>query len=52
MTLNDLAKQITQKEGKKVQVNIAQTKEVLRHTLLILKDMTIEDLTALLKKVK
>jgi len=29
MNLNELAKKITDKEGKKEQVNIAQTKEIL-----------------------
>ncbi len=38
MNLNDLAKEICKREGKKVQVNIAQVKEILKITLKLLND--------------
>jgi hypothetical protein len=33
MNLNDLAKQVTLAEGKKISLPIGQVKEVIRHTL-------------------
>ncbi len=38
MNLNQVAKEICLREGKKIQVNIAQVKEVLKITLQILKE--------------
>lgn len=50
MNLNDLAKQITEKEGLKKSMTIAQVKEVLRITLSILADMDLLTLAKTLAK--
>ena len=50
--LNDLAKQITEAEGGKVNLSIAQVKEVLRITLRLLADMPLSAVAALLERVK
>jgi hypothetical protein len=49
---NMLAAHIAAKEGKKVQVNIAQIKEVLRWTLIILSDYADEEILRLIAKVR
>jgi hypothetical protein len=49
---NMLAAWIAGKEGKKVQVNIAQIKEVLRWTLLGLADNTDAEILTLIAKVR
>ena len=43
INLNKIAKEVARREGKKRQVNIAQIKEVLRHTLDILADIQKDD---------
>jgi len=50
--LNKFAKTITLKEGLKKSLNIAQVKEVIRITLKNLKNVTVDELMALLKRVK
>ena len=50
MDLNKLAKQIAAQEGKRVPVNIAQIKEVLRITLTLLAALRAEDLADLLNR--
>lgn len=40
---NDLAAEITRREGKKVSISIAQTKEVLRVLREVLDEMSLED---------
>jgi predicted DNA-binding antitoxin AbrB/MazE fold protein len=52
VNLNTLAREITLKEGKKLNLTIAQVKEVLKLTLVSLKTLTLEDLTELLRRVK
>lgn len=52
MNLNELAIEITEDEGLKKSISIAQVKEVLRIVLRILKDMSIVELGELLKRVK
>lgn len=52
MNLNDFAKQITLKEGLKKSLSIGQVKEVIRLVLLALKDMTLEEIVAILRKIK
>jgi hypothetical protein len=52
MNLNDLAKKITLKEGKKLNLSIAQVKEVMHIFLHELKDMSIVDVANMLKKYK
>lgn len=48
--LNDLAKTITEKEGKNSEVNIAQVKEILKITLHELADMDRVQIAKLLKR--
>jgi len=50
INLNNWAKEITLKEGKKVNLSIAQVKEVLSIILKDLKQMTLEQISSLLKK--
>lgn len=50
--LNKLAKEISQSEGKKVNLSIAQIKEVLRIVLLKMKGFTLDQITELLKRFK
>ena len=50
--LNDLAREITLREGKKISLPIAQVKEVMHLTLKYLKDMHLADVISLLNKVK
>lgn len=53
MNLNELAQEISKLEGKKVQVNIAQIKEVLKCLGAVLTDMeTHEALLVLAKLVR
>jgi hypothetical protein len=47
-----LAAQVAGKEGKKVQVNIAQIKEVIRWTLVSLSEYSSAEIAALMKKVR
>jgi len=49
---NMLAAQVAGKEGKKVQVNIAQIKEVIRWTLVSLSEYSSAEIAALMKKVR
>lgn len=51
MNLNELAKEIAKREGKKVQVNIAQIKEILRVMKDIFEDRP-EDVQILQKGIK
>lgn len=50
MNLNELARKIAQKEGLKKQVNIAQIKEILRITLKLLKEYTLDEIVKLFKR--
>lgn len=50
--LNVLAQAITEQEGLKKSLSIAQVKEVLKLTLRHLKGMTVEEVASLLKRVK
>ena len=52
VNLNTLAKTITDKEGKKVNLSIAQVKEVLKLTLHELADEDTVKVLTLLKKYK
>lgn len=52
MNLNDLAEIVTQSEGKKINLSIAQVKEVIKILLSILKDMNTVELAAIFKRVK
>ena len=45
-----IAETITRKEGKEVEVNIGQVKEILKITLEILSDLTPEEITGLFEK--
>jgi len=45
-----IAEEITSKEGKEVEVNIGQVKEVLKITLGILAELDTEELNVLLEK--
>jgi len=50
--LNKLAKEITVKEGKKISLPIGQVKEVLRISLLKLKEYSLGEIMELLKRIK
>lgn len=50
--LNQMAKRITLKEGKKIQVNIGQVKEVMRLMLLELKAMKPSEVLKLLERYR
>ncbi len=50
MNLNDLAKEICKREGKKVRVNIGQIKEILRITIDILNEYVIAKAQAMVTK--
>lgn len=50
MNVNALAKRITDREGKRVAVNIAQVKEVLRITLEELAEADVLEVLQLLQK--
>ena len=50
MNLNDFAKEITLKEGKKLSLSIAQVKEVLKITFTKLAGMPVTEVGAILKK--
>lgn len=50
--LNKFATQITLREGLKKSISIAQVKEVIKLVLLALKDMTLDELIELLKRIK
>lgn len=52
MNLNELAVEVTEDEGLKESISIAQVKEVLRIILRIIKSMSIVELGALLNRVK
>jgi hypothetical protein len=52
VNMNDMAKRICQREGGKVNLPIAQVKEVMRLTLLELKSLSIGEVAALLDRVK
>ena len=52
MNLHNFAVYITREEKLKKQVNIAQVKEILKITLRMLKDMSLAEITNLLKKQK
>lgn len=49
INLNKLAKDITEKEGKKVSLSIAQVKEVLKIALCLLSKHKISDVIKLLE---
>lgn len=51
MNLNELAREISKLEGKKVPVNIAQIKEVLRCFGKVLSDLAPEEAFYLLSKL-
>ena len=50
VNLNDLAKSITLKEGKKLNLSIAQVKEVLKITLNLLAKMSYAEVAGILKR--
>lgn len=52
MNLNDFAKEVTLKEGKKLNLSIAQVKEVLKIAFTKLCKMDIEEVSKLLKRYK
>lgn len=52
VNLNDLAKSVTLKEGKKLSLSIAQVKEVLKIILELLAKMTYGEVSELFKKTK
>lgn len=52
MNLNQLAKKISEKEGKKVQVNIAQIKEILKCLIEIAAEAGVEGLVPQYKGAK
>lgn len=52
INLNDWAKSITEKEGKKVNLSIAQVKEVMKIIFRDLKGMPLGDINDLLKRIK
>ena len=52
VNLNSFAKGVTLKEGLKKSLSIGQVKEVIRLVFLALKDMKLEEIVAILKKVK
>jgi len=51
LNLNNVAKEITLKEGKKVNLTIAQVKEVMKLTLNWFANLEMEDRAILLKKL-
>ena len=52
MNLNEMAEEVSKKEGKKISLSIAQIKEVLKIVLRILKDMEYGEVADLLKRIK
>lgn len=52
MNLNELAVELTKKEGKKVQVNIAQTKEMVNGFCSILSEMSVVQLIPFIIKMR
>jgi len=52
MNLNQLAKRISEKEGKKVQVNIAQIKEILKCLIEIAAEAGVEGIVPQYKGAK
>ena len=52
MNLNELAKKITLKEGKKVSLSIAQVKEVMKITLTELASMRQEEAEKIIARYK
>lgn len=52
VNLNDMAKRITLKEGKKRQVSIAQVKEVMKLTFEELAELEIEEITKIINRYK
>ena len=52
MNLNTWEKELTLAEGKKVSLTIAQTKEILRLILIDLSNMSLEDITKLIGRIK
>ena len=52
INLNDLSVRITEAEGKKVSLPIGQVKEVIRLTLKELKNLTLEEVASILKRIK
>lgn len=52
MNLNTLAKDVTLKEGQKVNLSIAQVKEVIKIVLKALSELTLDEVTQLLARVK
>jgi hypothetical protein len=52
MNLNKFAKDIALAEGLKKSLSIAQIKEVIRLTLFGLKDLTVDELIGLLRRIK
>ncbi len=52
VNLNDWAVKITKKEGKKINLSIAQVKEVLKIVLKDLKEISLKDIIALLSRIK
>ena len=52
VNLNSFAKEVTLKEGKKINLSIAQTKEVIKIVLQLLSKMTVADLLSLMTRIK
>ena len=52
VNMNKWATEITKREGKKVNLTVAQVKEVMRLILVDMKEMSLADISALLAKVK
>ena len=52
VNLNDWAIEITKKEGKKINLSIAQVKEVLKIVLNDMKKMEFGEITTLLSRIK
>ena len=50
--MNKWATEITLKEGKKINLTVAQVKEVMRLILVDMKDMSLVDISTLLVRVK
>jgi hypothetical protein len=52
MNLNTFAREITEQEGLKKSLSIAQVKEVIRLTLSGLKKLSVQELVELIRRVK
>lgn len=51
MDLNELARRVAEQEGLKKQVNIAQIKEVIKHTLIMLGYHFPDDVLATIQRI-